>query len=114
MNIKNITLDENKYGNEFNFRVKLEINNLLAEIKEEYKEDAERLALEIVKTYKEISRLEPGEEQDALKENMNHLQAAMTHFESIIEIKLYKKVVKICEIAADIAIKIAIASILAL
>ena len=114
MNLSNFKINQGTYEAEFMLQVGKQIAELLDEIKQEYRETADQLAIEIIATYKQLKNLEPGAKQDNLLANLKHLEAGMIHFEATIEIKLYRRVMKICEIAMNIAIKVAIASLVAL
>jgi hypothetical protein len=110
----NINIDYEKYTSEFIDQAQSQLNEMLNDIKEEYRPTAEQVANEMVETYKKISELSPGEEQERLKNNLAHLKASLEHFEASIQIKLYDRIIKICEVAADIAIKAAISALIAL
>ena len=112
MQIDNITIDQEKYTAEFMSQAQAELSKLLSDLKEEYQPAAEQVGKEIIATYKKIYDLSPGEERDRLQDNLKHLKAALEHFEATIEIKLYDRIIKICEIAADIAIKAAVSSLI--
>ena len=112
MQIANLTIDQEKYAAEFTKEAQAELKTLLSKLKEEYQPTAEQIGKEIIATYKEISDLPPGKEQDRLQGNLNHLKAALEHFEATIKIALYDRIINICEIAADIAIKAAVSSLI--
>lgn len=118
MQSKDIKFDKEKFMLTFTNEAKKELVDLLKSVNEDYKPKVKELAFELVENYRLLTNLNDSEKNDQkrkeYKENIKHLKSAMSSLEATVQIKLYDKVLTICEKVASVALKVAISAAIAL